>query len=48
MVVIVLNALADITANSIRNSPFLYGVFPTDYKGSGQNKKIALGIVLGM
>ena len=46
--IIVLNALADITAISIGNSPFLYGVFPTDYKGSGQNKKIALGIVLGI
>jgi hypothetical protein len=44
----VLNALVDITAISMRNSPFLYGVFPADYKGRGQNKKIALGIVLGM
>jgi hypothetical protein len=48
LVVIVLSALADITAISIGNLPFLYGVFPADCKGRGKNKKIALGIVLGI
>jgi hypothetical protein len=39
LVVIVLTAHTDITANFYRNVPFLYGVCPSNYKGMPKEKK---------
>jgi len=46
---VVLCALVDITAVSVRKTSFPYGVFPSDIKGEGQIKSIGAPLFsLGM